>query len=182
MKAFIIKMRAKQDNKEITSLEERYNVPEIIIEDPARASVNHFKILCDFGYYLCMTPFKFEVHESKVSENAIDISLKSSFMSIALVRIFLLLSIVGHCWGSLIKIYSQPEDVIIYFNVAHLGIHLSMMILFYRNLFANSDNCFKIMMEVAHCSFLKFGEETANSNQTKVKFLIKKLTVIKNFI
>ncbi len=146
---------------------DRFNLqPEVSIKNPAINSMDHFKVLFDFGYYLCMTPFKF-VFSKDVQCSDICVSLKTSCLQTSLTKILLWLSIIGHSWNSLIKIYSQSADIIIYFNAAHFLIHLIMMITFYYSFFSNSENCFKIMSQLAQSSLLR--TEQGDDSTHKVK-------------
>lgn len=136
--------------------------PEALIRSPAINSINHFKILFDFGYYLCMTPFQFVVYEDVHCSN-ICVSLKTSCLQISLTKILLWLNIIGLTWNSLIKIYLQSADIIVYFDAAHFLIHLVMMITFYYNFFSNSENCVKIMSELAQSALMKSEHQDESS-------------------
>lgn len=165
---------ASDEQYTMESSKDRFHLqPEESIKSPAINSMNHFKILFDFGYYLCMTPFKFVFNED-VQHSNICVSLKTSYLQISLTKILFWLSIIGHSWNSLIKIYSQPAEVIIYFNAVHFIIHLIMMITFYYNFFSNSENCFKIMSELAHSSLLRSEQVDDSSRKaTKVRHYLK---------
>lgn len=130
------------------------NLKKNYIENPALVPTNHFKVLFDFGYNLCLTSFKFDFQKDE-SNNGLLITVKTNIVRKILTGIIFILGMTGHAWNVADKFSCKNAPVINYFHAVHALIHSTMMVMFYRLFFINSGNCFKLLLELAQCRLFK---------------------------